>query len=602
MSARWGQLVPYALRQWPRIGALLGLAVLSLAVEVLLPWPIKLAIDNALAGAPLPSAAEWLQQLAGARHAAGLIAWLALAVLLIFLAGQLLQLARGLLEAKLTTTLRITLGAAMFDRLHELALPYHRRASRGDVVRRLTTDTDCLPALVTGIFLPVVVSTLSLVVLFAIMWRLDAVLALVAVFVTVPMGLLMWQLAGRMEARAYEHQEAEGQVWSVAEQALSALPVVQAFGREAHEKSRFRRVADHSIRTFMHRLRTEMQFKVGVASCEAAGIAAVMLLGGLQVLAGSLSVGTLVVFLSYLTALYAPLVTFAYLTPSLAAATGSARRVVEVLEAPDVIRSSSGAHRLRVRAAHVTLNDITFGYEPGKAVLHSVDFEAHAGEVVALLGRTGAGKSTLVSLIPRLVDPWQGSVRIDGQDVRAASVESVRASVAVVLQDPFLLPISIAANIAYSRPAASAAQIEAAARAANAHEFIERLERGYETVIGERGATLSAGERQRVAIARALLKDAPILILDEPTSALDAESEHLIVDALRRLVAGRTTIIIAHRLTTVSRAHRIVVLDDGNVAAEGTHEALLASSPLYRTLYSAQASPGAPLKQRAYSS
>jgi ABC-type multidrug transport system fused ATPase/permease subunit len=595
MSAWWRHLVPYALRQWRRIGALLGLAIIGVALEALLPWPVKLLIDNALGGAPLPSGVEWLQHLAGARDAAGLIVWLAVAVLLIFLAGQLLQLVRGLLEVKLTTTLRIALGSAMFDRLHELALPYHRRASRGDVVRRLTTDTACLPALVTGIFLPVVVSMLSLVLLFAIMWRLDAVLASVAVLVTVPMGVLMWQLAGRMEARAYEHQEAEGQVWSVAEQALSALPVVQAFDREAHEKSRFRRVADHSIRTFMQSLRTEMQFKVGVGSCQAVGIAAVMLLGGLHVLAGSLSIGTLVVILSYLTALYAPLVTFAYLTPSLAAAAGSARRVVQLLEAPDVIRSVSGAQPLRMGAAHVTLDNVTFGYEPGKAVLHSVDFEARAGEVIALIGPTGAGKSTLVSLIPRLVDPWQGCVRIDGQDVRTASIESVRASVAVVLQDHFLLPISIAANIAYGRPGASAAEIEAAARAANAHEFIERLDRGYETVIGERGATLSAGQRQRLAIARALLKDAPILIMDEPTSALDANSEHLIVDALHRLVAGRTTIIIAHRLTTVSRAHRIVVLDDGNLAAEGTHKALLSSSPLYRTLYFAQRTASAPL-------
>jgi ATP-binding cassette subfamily B protein len=594
MRAWWRHLVPYGLREWRRIGGLLGLAVIGIGLQALLPWPIKLVIDNALGNAPLPERAEWLQQLAGAHHASGLIAWLALAVLLIFLAGQLLQLVRGLLEVEVTTRLRLALGSAMFERLHELSLPYHRRASRGDIVRRVTTDTVCLPALITGVFLPVVVSTLSLVVLFAIMWHLDPVLASVAALVTVPMGVLMSQLSGRMEALAYEHQEAEGQVWSVAEQALSALPVVQAFGREAHEKARFRRVADHSMRTFMQSLLTEIQFKVGVSTCEAVGIAAVMLLGGVHVLAGSLSIGTLVVFLSYLTALYAPLITFAYLTPSLAAAAGNARRVVEVLEAPDVMQSGAGARRLHVSgAAHVELKNITFGYEAGRAVLRSVDFEARPAEVVALIGPTGAGKSTLVSLIPRLVDPWQGCVQIDGQDVRTASIESVRAAVAVVLQDHFLLPTSIAANIAYGRPGASGAEIEAAARAANAHEFIEGLDCGYETVIGERGATLSAGQRQRIAIARALLKDAPILIMDEPTSALDSKSEHLILDALHRLLAGRTTIIIAHRLTTVRRAHRIVVLDRGEIAAEGTHEALLMSSPLYRTLYLAQLMPAA---------
>jgi ATP-binding cassette subfamily B protein len=594
MKRWWSHLLPYGLREWRGIAGLFGLAVVGIGLEALLPWPMKLVIDNALGNAPLPHGAQWLQGLPGAQDAGGLIACLAFAVLLIFLAGQLLQLLGGLLEAKLATRLRLSLGSAIFDRLHQLSIPYHRRASRGDVVRRVTTDTGCLPALVTGIVLPIAISTLSLVVLFAIMWQLDAVLASVAALVTLPMGVLMWRLADRMEARAYEHQEAEGHVWSVAEQTLTALPVVQSFGREAHETIRFGRVADHSIRTFMGSLVTEIQFKVGVSSCEAIGLVAVMVLGGVHVLAGSLSIGTLVVFLSYLTALYAPLLTFAWLSPSLAAAAGSARRVVELLNAPDVIQSAPGAQPLRSSgAAHVSLKNITFGYEPGKPVLRDVDFDARPGEIVALIGPTGAGKSTLASLIPRLIDPWQGCVHIDGQDVRAATVDSVRASVAVVLQDHFLLPTSIAANIAYGRPGASAAQIEAAARAANAHEFIVRLERGYETVIGERGATLSAGQRQRIAIARALLKDAPILIMDEPTSALDANSEHLILEALHRLLAGRTTIIIAHRLTTVRRANRIVVLDRGEVAANGTHDVLLTSSPLYRTLYLAQLAPAA---------
>ena len=596
MRLRWQRFVPHALAQSRGIAALLGLGVAGVALEALLPWPLKLVVDHALAQRPLPALVAWLGALPGAQRPAGLLAWLALGVLVIFLAVQAVRLLKGIVQATVTARMQYALGAEVFDRLHALSLAYHRCARKGDLVRRVTTDTLCLPNLLTGVMLPATTAALSLLVLFAIMWRLHPTLAMVAAGVALPMGALMRMLAPRMTERAFAHQEAEGEVWATAEQSLTALPVVQAFGREEHEETRFRGAASRSIRAYLRTISTQIWFKVGIDASEAAGIALIMLLGGLYVLNGSLSLGTLIVFLSYLHTLYAPLSVLAHLAPNSASAAASARRVTEVLDAPGVLDEHPHARPLPAQPSggrgHVRLEGVVFGYEPGKPVLRGVDFDARPGETVALVGATGAGKSTLVSLVPRLFDPWDGRVLIDGQDVRMTTLESVRASVSFVLQEPFLLPLSIAENIAYGRPGATPAQIETAARAANAHLFVDRLAQGYDTVIGERGITLSGGERQRLAIARALLKDAPILILDEPTGALDAQTEQQVLEGLRRLTAGRTTIVIAHRLSTLRDADRVVVLQDGQVAACGTHAALLSASGLYRTLFVGQLEPG----------
>jgi ATP-binding cassette subfamily B protein/subfamily B ATP-binding cassette protein MsbA len=318
------------------------------------------------------------------------------------------------------------------------------------------------------------------------------------------------------------------------------------------------------------------------------GAAVVLWLGAHQVLDGVLSIGSILVFLVYLNSLQEQMKILANTYTTSQSIGASVDRVVEILKGSPEIVDSPTARELPKTRGYVQIENVTFGYEPGQPVLHDVSLEVEPASTIAIVGPTGAGKTTLVNLIPRFFDPWSGRVLIDGHDVRDIKLRSLRDQVALVLQESVLFPTTIAENIAYGRPDGTRAEIEAAARAANAHEFISKLPNGYDTQVGERGATLSGGERQRLSIARAILKDAPILILDEPTSALDAQTEHLLLDAMERLRKGRTTLFIAHRLSTVRRADLVVVLKAGRIEEIGTHEQLMARGELYARFHNVQ--------------
>jgi ATP-binding cassette, subfamily B, bacterial len=588
----WLRLVHYARPHSSGLLLVVLLMLIGVGFDLLKPWPLSLIVDYVLTDRPLPSSVAWIASLPGGATPSGQTAWLAAGILLLFLFSQAAVAIQGYLQAGVGLRMAYDLGGHLFDYLQRLSLSFHGRRPTGDLVRRVTKDSACIRDLIMGVFLPVLTALVTLVTMFAIIWSLSRTLALLALLIVPLMALLIRAFNRPMTERTYVHQELEGEVMSLAEQALTAVPVVQAFNRENQEDGRFRDLSQRTVRAAVRAVVSQIQFRVGVNAATAFGTAAVMFVGGLQVLQGGLSLGALLVCLTYVASLYAPLAALALVSSGFAASAARARRVIEILDTQDEVRDLPGAKALSGRRAGssgwVKVENVTFGYEHGRPVLHEVSVEAHPGETVALVGKTGAGKSTLASLIPRLFDPWQGRVTFEGLDVRTLKITSLREQIALVLQEPFLLPLTIAENIAYGRPGSSRREITEAARSANAEEFIDRLPQGYDTPLGERGVNLSGGQKQRIAIARALLKNAPVLILDEPTSALDPESEDLLLQGLERLKAGRTTFIIAHRLSTIRQADRIVVLDKGRVVENGTPEELLALEGLYHHFHSLQ--------------
>lgn len=589
MKNWWLKLGRYALPEWRGLLLIGSLMLLGVAVGLLAPWPLKLIVDNVLGGKPLPERLWWVARLPGAIDPAGLLAWLAAATVFLFLARRLIAIVQEYAQAGTGGRMVYGLATDLFALLQQRSLRFHHQHRSGDLIRRVTADTSCVRELVMHVYLPLLTSVVTVLSMFAVMWQFNTGLAVFALALVAPLAFVVRYFSGPMSERKYKEWELQGDISSLAEQTLSAIPIVQAFGRESKADNHFRHIAGHSVRASLRSETSQHQFSVSTGTVTTVGTAVVMFVGGVRVLEGELSVGSLLVLVSYFAALYAPIETLAYLSEGFASASAGARRVFEVfavddqpvVDAPDARPFSRSAS---ATGATIKFDQVDFGYETGQPLLHAISLSIGAGETVALLGESGAGKSTLVSLIPRLFDPWQGSITFDDVDIRQLTLTSLRQQVALVPQEPFILPLTIAENIAYARPQASRDEIIAAAVAAKADGFIERLPQGYDTPVGERGITLSGGEKQRLSIARALLKDAPILILDEPTAALDALTEAALVEALENLMRGRTTLIIAHRLSTIRHADRIVVIENGRIVEQGKPDELSSVDSRYEQL------------------
>jgi ATP-binding cassette subfamily B protein/subfamily B ATP-binding cassette protein MsbA len=588
-AASYIRLLRYALAEWRGWLLIAGVMVLCSAVGLLQPWPMKVVVDHLLGGAPpAEPIARVLRALPGADTPRGVLAWVVAAGLVLFAVNSAADVFLTRAWVRVGQRMVYRLAGDLFARLQRRSLLFHSRTPVGDSLSRITGDSWCVYKVVDTLLLTPKQALLTIIGMVAVMASMDPGLTLLA-FAVAPFMVASAFVFGRPVRRAARaRREIESRIQAQVQRTLSGLPVVQAFGQEERERRRFEELAHGAIRAQRHSTLVGSLSNLTSGLAITLGTGLILWLGARHVLDGRLSLGGLLVFLAYLRSLQGQLRSLTGIYSTLQETGASVDRVLEVLGEEPEVRDGPGAAALGEVAGHVVLEGVTFGYEPGRPVLRGVSLEAAPGQTVALVGATGAGKTTLAGLVPRLFDPWQGRVLLDGRDVRRLRVRDLRDRVGMVLQEPFLFPVSVAENIAYGRPGASRDDVEVAARAANAHDFIARLPRGYDTVVGERGATLSGGERQRLAIARALLKNAPVLILDEPTSALDAQTEALLLDALTRLMRGRTTFVIAHRLATVRHADRIVVLQDGRIAEEGSHDQLLAHGGVYAGLYRLQ--------------
>ncbi|OJF15966.1 ABC transporter [Couchioplanes caeruleus subsp. caeruleus] len=573
----------YALRHRTALAVIALLDVALAAVAAALPWPAKLAVDSALRGEDLPGWAAWLTRVPGLGTPAGMLALLAAASVVLVAARSVLAGVQRVMRRTAGQRMSADLAMDVLDRLQRGSLARRSARPTGDLVQRVLADTRCVDTLALGVLLAVFQAATALTVMAVIMWGLDPLLTVVSLAVGPALLLAARGFAGSMTRNATREADALGDVMTSAERMLSAVPEIQSFTAEERELRRFAACADRQVAAGLRVHRTALLYQLTLGGITAAGTAVVLALAALATLRATLSVGDLIIFTAYVAALYSPLESTAHLGDAVARARAGTRRVVEVLESTQDVPQRHHPVTLPP-AGHgsaLVFDGVVFGYQPGRPVLHDISLHVEAGETVALVGPTGAGKSTLLSLVPRFFDPWAGHVFHDGVDVRLARLHQLRSRVSVVRQQPLLLPVSVAENIAYGRPDASRRDVEHAARHALADDFIEALPEGYDTVLGEHGSTLSGGQQQRLAIARALLKDAPVLILDEPTAALDPESEAALVTAVARAAAGRTVLVIAHRLSTVRGADRIVVLDAGRIIEHGTHTELLTTGGTY---------------------
>jgi ATP-binding cassette subfamily B protein/subfamily B ATP-binding cassette protein MsbA len=583
-------LLRLALRQWPALLVVVGLGAALGSLAALLPWPTKILVDYALGDVGLPLQLEALLVWMGLEATPTvLIAAAAVTSLALYALMTLLEFALTWIWSNASQRMLYDVSARLFHQLQRAPVPVHARRGTGDALARISEDSWSVCGLADSLLVAPLRQALTLVSIGTLAWMLDPMLAVLSLVSVPAVAGSVAFFGGRIKGRARDLRETRSRLTSFVHQTLAAVPVVQAFGMEDLNRDRFRMLATRATAASQTGMLIRSSFSLLNGSAMAIATALVLCVGGMRALHGALSVGSLLVFLSYQRSVRDASQSLLGTYGKLRSIEASMDRVIEVLESDEGVRDVAGAQPLagRVRG-QVRLEDVVFGYVAGRPVLEGVSLEVRRGETLALVGPTGAGKSTLVSLILRFFDPWSGRVTLDGRDVRDVTLASLRSQVSLVLQEPFLLPLSVAENIAYGRPGASREEITAAAQAANADDFIRRLPQGYDSVLGERGATLSGGEQQRLAIARAVLKDAPVLILDEPTSALDSQSEGLVLEALGRLASERTTFLIAHRLSTVRTADRIAVIDGGRLVELGTHHELLATRGLYRKLHELQ--------------
>jgi subfamily B ATP-binding cassette protein MsbA len=561
--------------------------------NLLEPWPLKVVLDNVLRSRPLPEPVGRLVQWLAGNDKLAILEFAAWTVLAIAAVGAVCSYIEKSVTTSVGQWVMHDLRRTLYSHVQRLSLSFHDQKRTGDLISRATSDIDAIQSFIASGMLGVLINSLTLAGMVAVMFYLNWRFTLIALSVAPVLFLVVYSYTRRIKKASREVRKKEGEIVSVIQEVFSSIRVVKAFSREDYEQ---RRLEDESLEAVETALRARgLKAKLAplVEIIVAVGACLVLWFGARLVLANRLSAGALVVFLLYLGKMYKPMQELSKTTDAFSRAAVGMERIREVLDTDGGIRDLPGARRAPQFRGGIEFDKVTFGYSPETPVLRDINLKIEPGQVAAVVGPTGAGKSTIISLIPRFYDPNSGVVKIDGNDVRRFTQKSLRQQISFVLQDTVLFHGPVWKNIAYGRPDATRSEILHAAELANAHEFIEKMPDRYDTIVGERGVTLSGGQRQRIAIARAVIRDSCILILDEPSSGLDAASEKLVFEALDRLMEGKTSIVIAHRLSTVRRADIIYVLNGGQIVERGTHARLLEVHGLYSDLYELQIGPRA---------
>jgi subfamily B ATP-binding cassette protein MsbA len=574
-------VMPY--KKWLLIifAAMLVETIMGLAT----PWPLKIIIDYAIGGKNLPDWLIWLNTILPGNKAMALAGACAIAMVIFSAIGGIASYIDNYFTESVAQYMANNLRKRIFHHLQQLSLAYYDTHKVGRLLSTITTDVNTIQDFVSSILLSILVDALTIIGMFGLMLYLNWDFALVAVGVAPFLLLFVIRFKKAVKKATHEVRNDQAEMITVLQHGLESMRAVNAFGRQKMEEDRLEKISMETVYAALKARKIKSLispfFTLVVSLCTAF----VLWRGTSLVMADIMTIGSLTVFLSYLNKFFNPVKDLAKITVNIAQATVALERIQHILEADMIIPQKPGAINPGNLKGDIEFKNVFFNYKPNIPVLKNINITIKRGQHIGICGPTGCGKSTIACLIPRLYDPIQGSILIDGIDITEYSLNELRGEIGIVMQDPMLFYGSIAENIAYGRPEATSSEITEAAILANAHNFITKMPMGYDTIIGERGVTLSGGERQRIGIARAVVRNSPILILDEPTASLDAESEKTVNEALKRLMKGKTVITISHRLNILQSSDNIFMIKDGVVVEEGTHEYLLANSKYYAALY-----------------
>jgi ATP-binding cassette, subfamily B, bacterial len=575
----------------PHAGSLaLGLiAVIGEAIANLLqPWPLKIVLDEVFKShAGRSDLPRFIYQFLGTDKFAT-IRFACIAVMAIAVLDAISTYGEKYLTTSVGQWVTYDLRRGIYAHMQRLSLAFHDQSRTGDLISRVTSDVDDIQSFIASGLLSSVIHVLTLVGMVAVMFWLNWRFTLIALSVAPVLFLVVYSYTRRIKKAARNVRKKESAVFSVVEEVLSSIRVVKAFARERYEQDRLEEASLEEVESSLRARSLKAKLTPLVDLIVAAGTCLVLWFGARLTLSGALSVGSMVVFVQYLSKMYKPMQELSKMTDTYSKAAVGYERIQEILQTDDEIHDLRGAKAIKKSKGKIEFEHVSFAYSQDQPIIRDMSFCIEPGQVAALVGPTGVGKTTIVSLVPRFYDPNEGVVRIDGINVRTIKQQSLRQHISYVLQENVLFHGPLWQNIAYGKPEATKKEIVRAAELANAMEFIEKLPQGLDTIVGERGMTLSGGQRQRIAIARAIIRNTPILMLDEPTSGLDAASEKLVFEALDRLMEGKTTIVIAHRLSTIRRADVIFVVNDGAIVEQGKHEELLKAGGLYAQLHKLQ--------------